>query len=609
MYRTIAKSAHDFFHFISTASPSVESWGYRFVSSGTSRQLRRIKAPQPAYETCEPRRLLAGIVLTAATGQVVIGGTGAADVARVTQSGDTVTFTQEGFGTQTFTTSEVTSILFVGLGGDDFFENQTSIPSLAFGQNGNDTLIGGSGNDRLVGNNDDDIIRGNAGDDFLVAGNGNDFIDAGVGNDRVLGVNGDNRLEGGAGDDRIFGGNGADTISDISGENIIAGRGGDDSISGGSDRDLIYGGPGDDFIRGFGGDDFIYAQAGNDIVSGGSGVDVVAGNDGDDQLQGEQGNDRIVGGPGNDRASFSGALASYDVFPSGPNLRINDLRGSDFGLNDLVISVEDFAFGDGVRTSDETLNPTPPPPGANIREVVTVQPIIAANSDGSNQAEFFGNAQQQADILARIDEIFDVANVDIEFLPARRVNDTFFNVGNNPSGERPSNDLDRIVSSGDRNGLGSSNPNVIDIYFVEQVPAFRDLGDGTANGLAFVGSSGIAMHVGDDLVRTSGGRATIAEVTAHEIGHNLGLSHVNTSNNLLVSSGSGTNLTDSQINTILGSSLSRPVSATSVELDSDFVQGTASSSDNAQADSSTSSIGGCGGCGVCAACTGGITLS
>jgi len=609
MYRTIAKSAHDFINFISTATPAMESWGYRFVSSRTSRQLRRSSTSQPAYGTYEPRRLLAGINLTAATGEVVIGGTTGADVARVTQSGNTVTFTQEGFATQTFNTSEVNSILFVGLAGDDFFENTTSIPSRAFGQNGNDTLIGGSGNDRLFGNGNDDTIRGNGGDDFIAAGIGNDFVDAGAGNDRVLGINGENRLEGGAGDDQIFGGNDFDTITDVSGENILAGNGGDDSITGGSGGDLIYGGLGNDFIRGLGGDDFIYAQAGNDIVSGGSGVDVVAGNDGDDQLQGEQGNDRIVGGPGNDRANFSGVLADYDVTASGPNLRINDLRGSNFGLNDLVISVEDFAFADGVRSSGETLNPTPPPPGANIREVVTVQPIIAANSDGSNQAEFFGNAQQQADILARIDQIFDVANVDIEFLPARFVNDTFFNVGNNPNGERPSNDLDRIVSSGDQNGLGSSNPNVIDLYFVEQVPAFRDLNDGTANGLAFIGASGIAMHVGDNLVSTAGGRATIAEVTAHEIGHNLGLSHVNTSNNLLVSSGSGTNLTNSQINTILGSSLSRPVSATSAEVDlpgEGFVQG---ASDNAQADSSSSLIGGCGGCGICAACTGGVTLS
>ena len=193
------------------------------------------------------------------------------------------------------------------------------------------------------------------------------------------------------------------------------------------------------------------------------------------------------------------------------------------------------------------------------------------------------------------------------------VNDTFINTGFS-SGERPSGDLDRIVSTGDARGLGSSNRNVIDLYFVEVVPAFEDLGDGIANGLAFVGDNGIAMHVGDNLPRSAGGRTTIAEVTAHEIGHNLGLTHVNTNNNLLAASGSGSDLTNSQIDTILRSRFSQPVStsATLAQVDlpgESFVEATASSPDSVQADSSTSSIGGCGGCGVCGPCTGGIALS
>jgi len=196
-------------------------------------------------------------------------------------------------------------------------------------------------------------------------------------------------------------------------------------------------------------------------------------------------------------------------------------------------------------------------------------------------------------------------------LPTRQVNDTFTNIGTG-TGTRTSSDLNRIISDGDASGVGNSSRNVIDLYFVERVPGFADVGDGTANGLAFVGSSGAAIHIGDNLVDFSSGRQTIAEVTAHEIGHNLGLSHVNTSGNLLSSSGSGSDLTDSQINTILRSSISQPVttSGTLVEVDLPGAGGLqATSSDNAQADSSTSLIGGCGGCGVCAACTGGITLS
>jgi len=61
-----------------------------------------------------------------------------------------------------------------------------------------------------------------------------------------------------------------------------------------------------------------------------------------------------------------------------------------FGLEDEVFAVEEFSFGDGVRTASETLNPVVNPPNANAREVVFIQPIVAANSNGSNQAEFFG---------------------------------------------------------------------------------------------------------------------------------------------------------------------------------------------------------------------------
>ncbi len=503
------------------------------------------------YQSFEERRLLAGIEFTPSTGQVLIGGTDANDVAQVTQSGNTIRVTQQGFGSRTFNAAEVNSIFFVGLRGNDFFQNQTSIDSIAYGQVGNDTLIGGSGNDRLVGNGENDTIRGNGGDDVIIGGNGNDQIDAGAGNDRVLGVAGSNTIEGGTGNDTIYGGNDADTITDIGGTNLLVGNNGTDTITGGDGPDNIFGGGGNDVIIGGAGNDRIYSQGGNDSVSGGAGDDVVGGNDGNDVLQGEQGNDRVVGGAGNDRVNFSANLSSYDVRPSGADLIIEDLRGPNFGLTDLVIGVEEFAFADGVRSRDDLLNPS------EASEVITVQPIIASNSNGSNAAEFFGNATQQLDIMNRIDVIFAQADIDVEFLPAKRVNDTFINVGN--GGTRPGSDLNQIVTSGDNSGLGNPDSRVIDMYFVETVPGFGDLGDNVANGLAFIGISGIAMHVGDDLVDSTSGRAVVARVAAHEIGHNLGLRHVAGNNNLLAQSGSSTLLTQSQIAIAIASPISRPV--------------------------------------------------
>ena len=54
--------------------------------------------------------MLAGVVFTAATGEILIGGTTGNDVARVTQVNNVVTVTHEGFDTRTFAASDVNSI-------------------------------------------------------------------------------------------------------------------------------------------------------------------------------------------------------------------------------------------------------------------------------------------------------------------------------------------------------------------------------------------------------------------------------------------------------------------------------------------------------------------
>jgi Ca2+-binding RTX toxin-like protein len=88
----------------------------------------------------------------------------------------------------------VKEIIFNGGAGDDRFVNNTAIMSIAFGEQGNDTLIGGSATDYLYGGDGNDVLMGRGGDDYLFGGAGND------------------QLSGGAGNDQLFGGTGADLL-------------------------------------------------------------------------------------------------------------------------------------------------------------------------------------------------------------------------------------------------------------------------------------------------------------------------------------------------------------------------------------------------------------
>ena len=565
------------------------------------------------YNRFEGRELLAGITFNEAIGEVLIGGTNENDSASVTQNGDVITVTQSGFATRQFAASEVTNIHFVGLFGDDFFQNFTSIPSFVFGGSGNDTLIGGSGNDRLVGNAGEDLLIGNEGDDGLVAGVGVDEVFGGTGDDLILGVAGANILDGGDGDDSIFGGLDGERIFGGNGDDVLAGWLGNDQIVGGNGSDLIFGGDGDDLAFGNTGDDFIFGQNGDDTLVGSAGNDVINGNNGNDRLAGQFGDDRLVGGPGQDQALFSGSARDHVVQVSGGRFDVTDLRGADFGGDDVTFGVEEHSFAEGIfppnglapRPTPTTPDPTTPDPDPTTPtpgQTIIVQPIIAANSDGTNVAEYFGNAEQQADVFERIDEIFAQAGVDVEFLDSERWNDTFINVGTG-TGERTTADLNTIVQSGDAAGFGNTDPNVIDLYFVERVPGFEEVSEFTANGLAFVGGNGIAAQTGDNLVSTAGGRDVIARVIAHEIGHNLGLSHEPGTNNLLSSSGSSSDLNQAQIDTILASTFTQDTAnigtqPTSISARAELTIG----------DDSSGSGCGCGGVG-CVACGGSILIS
>ena len=499
--------------------------------------------------------MLAGIVFNAEIGQVLIGGTNDADHATVIQDGDIITVDQRGYSSQQFDIADVAFVHFVGLGGDDYFENQSSVPSRAYGQDGNDTFIGGSGDDRLLGHGGNDTLEGNGGNDFLLAGSGDDTASGGAGDDRILGTAGANRLDGQDGNDTIFGGRDNDEIFGGDGDNRLVGWLGDDRISGGSGSDRIHGGDGDDIVSGRSGDDFIFGQAGDDVLNGGSGSDVLNGHDGDDEFWSQGGGDRVIGGAGADRSSYFDNSVEYRVVGSGNRFFVTDLRQPTFDGEDNIFSVEEFNFLDGVHAPGDLVRQRTEP----VRETIYVQPVIVSDSDDSSRASWFGHRGQIADILERVDQIYAQAEVAVEFLPVRLWSDTFTNYGGTRGlvdrfrAERPEGDLDRIVDRGDSAGIGSSDGDVIDLYFVDRVPGFAVEPTFTVNGLAFVDASGIAIHVGEELNQFADGREIVAQVTAHEIGHNLGLFHEDGLDNLLSTGGSSIQLNQEQIETILDS--------------------------------------------------------
>ena len=537
--------------------------------------MRRKNLFQFQYQQCESRQLLASIVLNGT--ELVLGGGTGDDIATVSITGGEIRAALTGVDSESFPIADVESIRFVGLGGDDRFTNGTSLPSFAFGQAGNDTLIGGSGNDRLIGGTGTDVLTGNAGDDEIRGGaDGEKTIDGGAGDDRLFGGTGINTIRGGSGDDVIHGADGVDTIfgdagNDFlfpgQGDNTVNGGAGDDTVIAGMGDDIIFGdagndrlfgGEGDDEISGGDGNDAVVGRVGNDILSGNDGNDFIRGNDGDDtllggagddRLQGDRGDDTLNGGTnsegGLDRILLDGVEGRYRV--SG-NLITSDLVGED-GL-DRTSNMEWLHYIDAD-------NPGSHPAETQIEEFVTIQPIIVSNTNGSNTAEFFGSEDEEAQIRRLINDIWYQARIQVNFAEPNTWNNTFANVGS--GGTRPLEDAFEILDNGEAAGQSSGNPLNINMYFIEIVPGGGDTGEDSTNGVALDGENGVTFHVGDNLPTFAEGRAAIARVASHEIAHNFGLEHVpgNSSNLMNFPSINGSRLTAAQAATLIESRFSR----------------------------------------------------
>lgn len=209
------------------------------------RSRRAAASPHLATESLETRLALAASVgFDARQGLILITGSDAADVVSVTQRSRAVVVAVSGAAAKTFNASQVRTIAFRGLGGDDTFTNNTSIRCTADGGLGRDTLRGGSNSDDLRGGRDGDILLGNGGNDLLFGGAGDDRIDGGAGKDRCYGELGADDLRGGNDDDALYGGDDNDDLYGDGGNDDLNGEAGDDILDGRTGRDRIRGGAG-----------------------------------------------------------------------------------------------------------------------------------------------------------------------------------------------------------------------------------------------------------------------------------------------------------------------------------------------------------------------------
>jgi Ca2+-binding RTX toxin-like protein len=270
------------------------------------------------------------------------GGEGADRVIEEADADFTVTgVTIQSAVTGTETPLNIEVIMLIGGAGDNRIDaSAASVPVIALGRAGNDTIVGSGFADSLFGEAGDDVIDGQAGDDQLTGGLGDDLIDGGdgafdllfdggdadlvltnsaltgIGTDVLLNIerasifggrsrnlidasafvgSGFTTLNGAGGGDTLIGTEGDDILtSSANGNDSMVGNAGNDLVFGGSGRDTIHGGAGDDGLFGQGGSgDQLFGGEGNDTINGGKGNDLVSGGPGVDAIDGGANIDRF----------------------------------------------------------------------------------------------------------------------------------------------------------------------------------------------------------------------------------------------------------------------------------------------------------------------------
>jgi Ca2+-binding RTX toxin-like protein len=275
----------------------------RFTSQSSKNPVRRAaNATANHMEQLEDRQLRSS---TLSNGVLFVAGTPGADRLDIDQSGTTIYVFENSVLTRLYPVASVNNLVINGGAGDDYIQVWTGLtrPDEIYGEDGNDTIIGGITGEYIQGGNGNDWINSGAGNDAVWAGEGNDTVYGMDGNDQIGGAGGADSLSAGAGNDSVWGEAGNDILYGEAGSDLMYAGDGDDFVGCSTGNDTVYGGFGADRIYGEAGNDYLSGQDGNDIISGGMNNDTMMGGNGNDVFYAEDDyDDYLDGGAGYDTA-------------------------------------------------------------------------------------------------------------------------------------------------------------------------------------------------------------------------------------------------------------------------------------------------------------------
>jgi Ca2+-binding RTX toxin-like protein len=208
-----------------------------------------------------------------------------------------------------FNSPDIAKIVITGSTGNDTMTvaANITIPVLAKGLAGADSIQGGGGSDTLNGGGGADTIKGGPGDDSIRGGAGGDSINGNTGDDVLAPGNDTFTLGTNAGLKSSPDGN--DTVSGGDGFDVVEYIGRTDNLTLVADGQPHSG----DLAQGEADQinsdvEFIMSGFGNDTIGSSSDTSArfEAGGDGTDSILGGSGNDTMIGGPGADTVNADG---------------------------------------------------------------------------------------------------------------------------------------------------------------------------------------------------------------------------------------------------------------------------------------------------------------